>query len=129
MAARPGRSSGSSTIDGPVMRDLTERRRRNEDVTGREGKARNRQERQGTGTPRQERAIRGPSPRPSVVHVLRYIARRLLYSVLVLVIISILTFLIFVKLPAGDPARRAVGRRTDPQQIANAREPSAWTGR
>jgi len=26
-----------------------------------------------------------------------------------------------VKLPAGDPARRAVGRRTDPQQIANAR--------
>ena len=54
--------------------------------------------------------------------MLRYIARRLLYSVLVLVIISILTFLIFVKLPAGDPARRAVGRRTDPQQIANARE-------
>ncbi len=48
-------------------------------------------------------------------------ARRLLYSVLVLVIISLLTFLIFVKLPAGDPARRAVGRRTDPQQIANAR--------
>jgi peptide/nickel transport system permease protein len=54
--------------------------------------------------------------------VLRYIARRLLYSVLVLVIISILTFLIFVKLPAGDPARRAVGRRTDPQQIENARK-------
>ena len=53
--------------------------------------------------------------------MLRYIARRLLYSVLVLVVISILTFLIFVKLPAGDPARRAVGRRTDPVQIANAR--------
>jgi peptide/nickel transport system permease protein len=53
--------------------------------------------------------------------VLRYITRRLLYSVLVLVIISVLTFLIFVKLPAGDPARRAVGRRTDPQQIENAR--------
>jgi peptide/nickel transport system permease protein len=53
--------------------------------------------------------------------VLRYIARRLLYSVFVLLIISILTFLIFVKLPAGDPARRAVGRRTDPEQIANAR--------
>jgi peptide/nickel transport system permease protein len=53
--------------------------------------------------------------------VLRYIARRLLYAVLVLVVISILTFLIFVKLPAGDPARRAVGRRTDPMQIANAR--------
>jgi len=54
--------------------------------------------------------------------VLRYIARRLLYSVLVLVVISILTFLIFVKLPSEDPARRAAGRRTDPQQIANARE-------
>jgi peptide/nickel transport system permease protein len=53
--------------------------------------------------------------------VLRYIARRLLYSVLVLVVISILTFVIFVKLPAGDPARRAAGRRTDPGQIAAAR--------
>ena len=56
-----------------------------------------------------------------MIPVLRYIARRLLYSVLVLLIVSILTFLIFVKLPAGDPARRAVGRRTDPEQIANAR--------
>ncbi len=40
---------------------------------------------------------------------------------LVLVVISILTFLIFVKLPAGDPARRAVGRTTTREQIANAR--------
>jgi peptide/nickel transport system permease protein len=54
--------------------------------------------------------------------VLRYIARRLLYSAVVLIVISVLTFLIFVKLPAGDPARRAVGRRTDPEQIANARK-------
>ena len=54
--------------------------------------------------------------------MLRYIARRLLYSAVVLIVISILTFLIFVKLPAGDPARRAVGRRTDPEQIANARK-------
>lgn len=54
--------------------------------------------------------------------MLRYIARRLLYSAVVLMVISILTFLIFVKLPAGDPARRAVGRRTDPEQIANARK-------
>jgi peptide/nickel transport system permease protein len=53
--------------------------------------------------------------------VLRYIARRLLYSVAVLFIISLLTFLIFVKLPAGDPARRAVGRTTTPEQIENAR--------
>jgi peptide/nickel transport system permease protein len=53
--------------------------------------------------------------------VARFIARRLLYSVAVLVVISLLTFLIFVKLPAGDPARRAAGRRTDPEQIAAAR--------
>jgi peptide/nickel transport system permease protein len=57
----------------------------------------------------------------TVVGVLRYIARRLLYSVLVLIVISLLTFLIFVKLPSGDPARRAVGRRTDPDQVEAAR--------
>ena len=53
--------------------------------------------------------------------MLRFFVRRLLYSVLVLLIISLLTFLIFVKLPAGDPARRAVGRRADPQLIEAAR--------
>jgi peptide/nickel transport system permease protein len=51
----------------------------------------------------------------------RYLIRRALFMVLVIVIVSLLTFLIFVKLPAGDPARRAVGRTTTPQQIENAR--------
>jgi peptide/nickel transport system permease protein len=41
--------------------------------------------------------------------------------ILVIMIVSFLTFLIFVKLPAGDPARRAVGRSTTPEQIENAR--------
>jgi len=41
--------------------------------------------------------------------------------VLVLFIVSLLTFLIFVKLPAGDPARRAAGKTSTPEQIANAR--------
>jgi peptide/nickel transport system permease protein len=41
--------------------------------------------------------------------------------VLVLFIVSLLTFVIFVKLPAGDPARRAAGRTSTPEQIANAR--------
>ena len=41
--------------------------------------------------------------------------------ILVLFVVSLLTFLIFVKLPAGDPARRAVGRTTTPEQIAAAR--------
>jgi peptide/nickel transport system permease protein len=51
----------------------------------------------------------------------RYLIRRVLFMVLVIIIVSLLTFLIFVKLPAGDPARRAVGRTTTPEQIANAR--------
>jgi len=41
--------------------------------------------------------------------------------VLVLFIVSLITFIIFVKLPAGDPARRAAGRQTTPQNIEAAR--------
>jgi ABC-type dipeptide/oligopeptide/nickel transport system permease component len=41
----------------------------------------------------------------------RYLIRRFLFLILVLLIVSLLTFIIFVKLPAGDPARRAVGRQ------------------
>jgi peptide/nickel transport system permease protein len=51
----------------------------------------------------------------------RYLIRRVLFLLLVIVIVSFLTFMIFVKLPAGDPARRAVGRTTTPEQIENAR--------
>jgi hypothetical protein len=40
---------------------------------------------------------------------------------LVLFIVSLLTFIIFVKLPSGDPARRAVGKTSTPEQVANAR--------
>jgi ABC-type dipeptide/oligopeptide/nickel transport systems, permease components len=42
--------------------------------------------------------------------------------VLVLFIVSLLTFIIFVKLPSGDPARRAVGKTSTPQQVENARK-------
>ncbi|MGZ8630821.1 MAG: ABC transporter permease [Actinomycetota bacterium] len=52
----------------------------------------------------------------------RYLIRRALFLVLVLFIVSLLTFLIFVKLPAGDPARRATGRSTTPEQVEAARE-------
>ena len=48
--------------------------------------------------------------------------RRTLFMVLVLFIVSLLTFIIFVKLPAGDPARRATGKTSTPEQIANARK-------
>jgi peptide/nickel transport system permease protein len=51
----------------------------------------------------------------------RYLIRRTLFLILVLFIVSLLTFLIFVKLPAGDPARRAVGRSVTPEQIEAAR--------
>jgi peptide/nickel transport system permease protein len=52
----------------------------------------------------------------------RYLIRRALFMVLVLFVVSLLTFLIFVKLPSGDPARRAVGRTTTPEQIEAARK-------
>ncbi len=51
----------------------------------------------------------------------RYLIRRTLFLILVLFIVSLITFIIFVKLPASDPARRAVGKQTTPQQIENAR--------
>ncbi len=52
----------------------------------------------------------------------RYLIRRTLFLILVLWIVSVLTFLIFVKLPAGDPARRAAGTRVTEQQVEEARE-------
>ena len=50
----------------------------------------------------------------------RYLLRRLLFLVFVLWVVSILTFLIFVKLPPGNPAVRAAGRAQTPETIAAA---------
>ena len=52
----------------------------------------------------------------------RYLIRRALFMILVLWVISVLTFVIFVKLPPGDPARRVAGKTTTPATIAAARE-------
>ncbi len=52
----------------------------------------------------------------------RYLIRRVLFLILVLFIVSFVTFVIFYKLPPGDPARIAAGRRTSPDIIAQARE-------
>src|SRR5918992_423920 len=52
----------------------------------------------------------------------RYLIRRVLFGVLVLWIISVLTFAIFVKLPPGDPARRLAGRAATPENIERIRE-------
>jgi peptide/nickel transport system permease protein len=44
-----------------------------------------------------------------------------LFMILVLFVVSLITFIIFVKLPASDPARRAAGRQTTPENIEAAR--------
>jgi peptide/nickel transport system permease protein len=52
----------------------------------------------------------------------RYLIRRAMFLLLVIVLISVLTFLIFMKLPAGDPAVRNAGRTQTPETIAAVRE-------
>src|SRR5712691_4025806 len=52
----------------------------------------------------------------------RYLIRRALFMIFVLWVVSILTFLIFVKLPPGNPAIRAAGRTQTPETIAAARK-------
>ncbi len=49
--------------------------------------------------------------------MLRYLVRRALFGALVLFVVSIVTFLIFIKLPAGDPIQRVVGRHPSPQLV------------
>jgi peptide/nickel transport system permease protein len=52
----------------------------------------------------------------------RYLIRRILFAVLVLWLVSAITFLIFVKLPAGDPARRVAGRQITAARLQDVRE-------
>src|SRR5512143_1839903 len=51
----------------------------------------------------------------------RYLIRRSLFMILVLWIISVVTFLIFVKMPPGDPARRLAGKGVTPQILEQVR--------
>jgi peptide/nickel transport system permease protein len=51
----------------------------------------------------------------------RYLVRRILFLILVLFIISLLTFIIFLKLPATDPARLVAGRQSSPETLAEIR--------
>ena len=48
----------------------------------------------------------------------RYLIRRSLFMILVLFVVSLITFIIFVKLPASDPARRAVGQADDARRTS-----------
>ena len=51
----------------------------------------------------------------------RYLIRRVLFMVLVLFVVSVVTFAIFILLPPGDPARRVAGKSPTPEAIAEAR--------
>ena len=48
----------------------------------------------------------------------RYLIRRTLFGVLVLIIVSLFTFIVFVKLPTQDPAIRLAGKHPSPQELA-----------
>jgi peptide/nickel transport system permease protein len=52
----------------------------------------------------------------------RFVVRRLLAMVLVLIAISIVTFLIFQAIPNGDPAVRLAGRTATPENIKAVRK-------
>jgi peptide/nickel transport system permease protein len=51
----------------------------------------------------------------------RFVVRRLISMVLVLIAISIFTFLIFQAIPNGDPAQRLAGRTATPETVAAIR--------
>ena len=51
----------------------------------------------------------------------RYIVRRLLWAMLMLVVVSALTFLIFYTFPSADPAALRAGRQATPELIAQIR--------
>jgi peptide/nickel transport system permease protein len=51
----------------------------------------------------------------------RYIIRRLLWGVLLLILVSALTFVLFRVLPTGEPARLRAGRFASPKVIAEIR--------
>src|SRR5215212_11090600 len=51
-----------------------------------------------------------------------FVVRRLLWSALLLLIISFITYVVFVLLPSADPALLRAGRNPTPELIASIRE-------
>src|ERR1041384_3313159 len=51
-----------------------------------------------------------------------YIIRRLLWSVILLLVISFLTYVIFYVMPSADPALLRAGRQPTPERVAAIRE-------
>jgi peptide/nickel transport system permease protein len=54
--------------------------------------------------------------------LIAFLVRRLIGALLVLIAVSFITYLIFVKIPGGDPAFRIAGRTATAQNIADIRE-------
>src|SRR4249919_3839612 len=50
-----------------------------------------------------------------------YLARRILWAIVVMLAVTAITFLLFYKLPPGDPALRFVGKQPTPESIALVR--------
>src|SRR3954469_1381493 len=50
-----------------------------------------------------------------------YIARRLLWTLVVVTTVLLITFVVFYKLPAGDPAVRFAGKSPTPELLAQVR--------
>ena len=53
--------------------------------------------------------------------MLIYIARRLVWTIVVILAVLFITFLVFFKLPNGDPALRFAGRQPQPAELAQIR--------
>jgi peptide/nickel transport system permease protein len=53
--------------------------------------------------------------------MLTFIVRRVLWTVLVMFVITVITFIIFFKTPGVDPARAIAGRNSNPQILAEIR--------
>src|SRR5207253_8781513 len=52
----------------------------------------------------------------------RYIIRRLLWVIFVLLVITLFTYFIFFRLPPGDPAVRFAGKQPTPESIAEVKK-------
>src|SRR4051794_24812054 len=51
----------------------------------------------------------------------RYIVRRLLWMVLLLFLVSLVTFIVFYAFPTADPAQLRAGRQPNPQLVEQIR--------
>ena len=51
-----------------------------------------------------------------------YVVRRVIWAIIVVAVVTLLTFAIFYVLPPGDPARRFAGRAPTPETIAAVRD-------